>query len=167
MLYNRSTLSSPRCLVGFDLQFMCMFCIYTICLPFICWPLCCLSFDLRILMTPLVSSNSYLCLYLPKDMYIQFWLSDLGHILSVLFIFAISEVYPPLANLKLLQTRYKNAGQILNLNYTSFLSLNKFCVALWFRPFRFTDCIKQDVIIGDSFGFHLGNYRRLVCAQEV
>ena len=29
------------------------------CLSFFSWPLCCLFFDLRILMTPLVSSNSF------------------------------------------------------------------------------------------------------------
>jgi hypothetical protein len=28
------------------------------CLPFFFWPLCCLSFDLRILITRLVSANS-------------------------------------------------------------------------------------------------------------
>ena len=52
-----------RILVGFvllDLSFMCMFCrsLFVV-LYFSFWPLCCLFFfDLRILVTPLVSANS-------------------------------------------------------------------------------------------------------------
>ena len=53
-----------RILVGFvllDLQFMCMFCrSLFVLLCFFFWPLCCLFFfDIRILITTLVSSNSY------------------------------------------------------------------------------------------------------------
>ena len=41
-------------------SFMCMFCrSLFVLLSFFFWPLCCLSFDLRILITPLVSSNSF------------------------------------------------------------------------------------------------------------
>ena len=38
-------------------------CFVDLCLSFcnfFCWPLCCLSFDIRLLVTPLVSSNSYI-----------------------------------------------------------------------------------------------------------
>jgi hypothetical protein len=56
-------LSSPRFLVGFvllDLLFICMFCrSLFVLLYFFFWPLCCLFFfDIWILITPLVSSNS-------------------------------------------------------------------------------------------------------------
>jgi len=37
-------------------SFICIFCRYLVVLC--CWPLCCLSFDLRILITHLISSNS-------------------------------------------------------------------------------------------------------------
>jgi hypothetical protein len=52
------------------LSYMCMLCrSLFVLLSFFTWPLCCLSFfNLRILITPLVSSNSSLC-----DEY-QFWL---------------------------------------------------------------------------------------------
>ena len=44
-------------------SFMCMFCRSLFVLLSLLWPLCCLSFDLRILITPLVSSNSsYTCI---------------------------------------------------------------------------------------------------------
>ena len=46
--------------VSLDLLFLCiMFCrSLFVLLFFLFWPLCCLSFDLRIMITPLVSSNS-------------------------------------------------------------------------------------------------------------
>ena len=59
----RSTWVHPRFSVGFvllNLWFMCMFCISLFALSyFFCWRLCCLFFfDMRIMITPLVSSNS-------------------------------------------------------------------------------------------------------------
>jgi hypothetical protein len=58
----RSTWVHPGFLVGscFSIfSFICMFCKFLfVLLFFFIWPLCCLFFDLRILITPLVSSNS-------------------------------------------------------------------------------------------------------------
>jgi len=81
-------LSSPRLLVGFvllDLSFMCMFCRSLIVLVyFLFWSLCCLFFDIRILITPLVSSNSshiffqnlQLCNTFPIRTFYKLFLSD-------------------------------------------------------------------------------------------
>ena len=58
----RSTWVQPRFLVGSCysiFSFICMFCRSLFFLMyFFFWPLCCLSFDIRILINPLVSSNS-------------------------------------------------------------------------------------------------------------
>jgi hypothetical protein len=57
-------MSSPRFLVGFvifDLSFMCMFCrSFFVLLYFFFWPLCCLFFDIRIVITPLVIFKLFL-----------------------------------------------------------------------------------------------------------
>jgi hypothetical protein len=46
-------------------SFICMYCrSLFVLLSFFFWPLCCLFFDLRILITPLVSSNSSLITYI-------------------------------------------------------------------------------------------------------
>ena len=81
-------LSSPRLLVWFVLysifSFMCMFCwsLFVI-LSFCLWPLCCLSFDLWILFTPLVSS-----IY-------GFWL-PLWYLLAIVLLVLIYEFCLPL-----------------------------------------------------------------------
>ena len=54
-------ISSPRVLVWVRVTRSLVLCVCFVdrCLSFFYWPLCCLSFfDLRILITPLVSSNS-------------------------------------------------------------------------------------------------------------
>ena len=65
LLSRSEHLSSHLFLIGFvllDLQFY-MYALQIIVCPFVFffWPLSCLSIDLRILITPLVSSNFYSC----------------------------------------------------------------------------------------------------------
>ena len=46
------------------------------CLSFFFWPLCCLFFDIRILITPLVSSNSSYYMYEKLFLFINHYLSQ-------------------------------------------------------------------------------------------
>jgi len=49
---------TPKCLYCSLFSFMCMFCRLFVLFSFLFWALCCLSFDLQILITTLVTSNS-------------------------------------------------------------------------------------------------------------
>jgi len=56
-----SMLFRPFGFIAQNFSFICMFCwSLFVLLYFFCWPLCCLFFDIRIMIAPLVSSNSSL-----------------------------------------------------------------------------------------------------------
>jgi hypothetical protein len=65
-------------------SFMCMFCRpFFVLLCFFFWPLCCLFFDIRILITPLVSSNSSFLSIFFSPLYCMSF--DSGHPSDILF----------------------------------------------------------------------------------
>ena len=76
LLPSQSTRIHPRCLVWFVLLYLqfSVYCLVDRCKYFFIWPLCCLSFDLPIIITPLVFSNSssyhpYICTTSTKYQY--------------------------------------------------------------------------------------------------
>ena len=66
---------APEFILGFKwglfysiFSFICMFCrLLFVLLYFLCLPLCCLFLDIRILITPLVSSNSSTCIWAQQE----------------------------------------------------------------------------------------------------